>query len=319
MDILIARFNSLCDSGRAGAPLEVQAMAGLVEEVRAGHVMDAPGWLGYILHPAKDVDRLFLQMMQETMWAREGYPEPETWPLLLAVSVLRAEGHRAKDVFGLKYANVSAMWRRCDAPEDAWIPAAAAYNALRVAINLIPYTDPQLRQLMEHCRTQTQDVEPPWSAWGLGEEIVGKGVFDTVPTRWNVATIRQLRSDGWSVLRPQDPNHWTAVQLMRPGKYLCVPIGTEMFSLLHVTQGPFLHSDTVECFTSNGVTRSLSPVAWARGTPLQLARTVVICVEASAILVLQDGLQARLARTETAVLGLYRCGVDITYSPPDAV
>lgn len=314
---LVARFHSLCDV----SPLDIDTMGVLVGELRALAQTRGSGWLGLVLDSSVSLEAPFLAMMQETLWCSEGFAEPAAWPLLLAVSTLRQGGTRT--VYDIKCATVSRLFRAPTPPGvDAWIGAASAYNALRVACGLVPYSDPHLQSLMAHCRTETQDVPPPWRRWGV-EDVVNSCVSDAT-VQWEAAVVLRERSDKWNVGKPTNAKNWTSVHFQRPGKYYCTTkdANADPGSMILFTHGSTLHNRTAECVRSDGALRSAA-YGVAQGEPMDLTRIIIVSVEESCVVVHQPGgFMARISRggEETggrALLGLFCCGLDVLYTPHD--
>jgi hypothetical protein len=310
---LVARFHSLCDV----SPLDIDTMGVLVEELRALGQTRGAGWLGLVLDVSVSLETPFLAMMQETLWCTEGFAEPAAWPLLLAVSTLRQGGTRT--VYDIKNATVSRLFRaETKNGVDAWIGAASAYNALRVACGLVPYSDPHLQSLMAHCRTETQDVPPPWRRWGV-EDVVNSCVNDAT-VQWEAAVVLRERSDKWNVGKPTNAKNWTSVHFQRPGKYYCAAKDSAPGSMILFTHGTTLHNRAAECVRSDGALRSAA-YGIAQGEPMDLTRIIIVSVEDSGLVVHQPGgFMARIGTTapvEAVLLGLFCCGLDVLYTPHD--
>jgi len=285
---LVAHFNSLCDI----SPLDIETMGVLVEVARASveAVAEAAvaaeaaavGWLAAVLDPVDPLERLFLQMMQET----HGTEEPATWPLLVAVAVLRNKGTQA--VYDIKYATVSSMWSTRTVPhEEPWIKAAAAHNALRVAVGLVPYSDPHIQELL---------------ASRSNSRIEAQAVVAFAPSEgFEPAALEQVRSDGWNVGKPRNPMLWTTVQLTLPGKYYCLPTDVGPTSVVLFSHGFPFRDDSVES-TRNG---------------LNMGRTIIVYVTDTFMAVIQERTAIRVERTGTPMIGLFQCGLTLTYMPSE--
>jgi len=285
---LVAHFNSLCDI----SPLDIETMGVLVEVARASveAVAEAAvaaeaaavGWLAAVLDPVDPLERLFLQMMQET----HGTEEPATWPLLVAVAVLRNKGTQA--VYDIKYATVSSMWSTRTVPhEEPWIKAAAAHNALRVAVGLVPYSDPHIQELL---------------ASRSNSRIEAQAVVAFAPSEgFEPAALEQVRSDGWNVGKPRNPMLWTTVQLTLPGKYYCLPTDVGPTSVVLFSHGFPFRDDSVES-TRNG---------------LNMGRTIIVYVTDTFMAVIQERAAIRVERTGTPMIGLFQCGLTLTYMPSE--
>jgi len=311
---LVARFHSLCDV----SPLDIDTMGILVGEMRALGQTRGSGWLGLVLDPSVSLEAPFLAMMQETLWCTEGFAEPAAWPLLLAVSTLRQGGTRT--VYDIKNATVSRLFRaETKHGVDAWIGAASAYNALRVACGLVPYSDPHLQSLMAHCRTETQDVPPPWRRWGV-EDVVNSCVSDAT-VQWEAALILRERSDKWNVGKPTNAKNWTSIHFQRSGKYYCTAKDADPGSMILFTHGSTLHNRAAECVRSDGALRTTA-YGIAQGEPMDLTRIIIVSVEESCVVVHQPGgfmarITASITPEEVALLGLFCCGLDVLYTPHD--
>ena len=292
---LVAHFNSLCDT----SPLDIETMGVLVEVARASveavaaaTAAAAVGWLAAVLDPVDPLERLFLQMIQET----HGTEEPVTWPLLVAVAVLRNKGTQA--VYDIKYATVSSMWSTRTVPhEEPWIKAAAAHNALRVAVGLVPYSDPHIQELLasrSNSRIEAQAV----AAFAPSEAAPSEGA----PSEgFEPAALEQVRSDGWNVGKPRNPMLWTTVQLTLPGKYYCLPTDVGPTSVVLFSHGFPFRDDSVES-TRNG---------------LNMGRTIIVYVTDTFMAVIQERTAIRVERTGTPMIGLFQCGLTITYMPSE--
>jgi hypothetical protein len=308
-DALVAHFNSLCDV----SPLDIDRMGLLVGELRTVGQTRGSGWLGLVLDPSASLEAPFLAMMQETLWCTEGFAEPAAWPLLLAVSTLRQGGTRA--VYDIKHVTVSRMFRTPTPPGvDAWIGAASAYNALRVACGLMPYSDPHLQSLMAHCRTETQDVAPPWQRWGV-VEVVNSCVSDAT-VQWEAAAVLRERSDKWNVGKPANAANWTSVHFQRPGKYYCTAKDADPGSMILFTHGAALHNRAAECVRSDGALRTAA-YGVAQGEPLDLTRIIIVFVEESCVVVQQPGGFVIRINSPQPLVGLFCCGLDVLYTPHD--
>jgi len=133
-----------------------------------------------LLQKKINLDGTFIDLLMTTFdgEAEEFYPEPVGWESLVALAVLMNHSDAPLTTYASRIERVRSMFADVREGVPKNIPCMKGLQALREALDLLPWTFQQMNQVAEYYRQWGDRFPVPWETFALEKGIVTPGLFD---------------------------------------------------------------------------------------------------------------------------------------------